>query len=48
MGVLVWVPGLGFPPVNGCHCRVIADYVASGKTLGPYSKTIRDLMLAGF
>ena len=48
MGILVWVPGLGFPSVDGCHCEVIADYVATGKVLGPYSETIRDLMLSGF
>jgi hypothetical protein len=48
MGIQVWVPGLGYPPVNGDHCSVIAGYVATGKDLGPYSEIIRDLMLSGF
>jgi len=48
MGVSIWVPGLGFPSVDGDHCSVIADWVATGKTLGPYGEIVRDLMLSGF
>jgi hypothetical protein len=48
MGVSIWCPGLGFPTVDGDHCRVIADWVATGKTLGPYGEIVRDLMLSGF